>query len=48
MIEKEKIAKVDKEFLDKWSLILDISNSKRLLEIEDSAEELSLYHYIGE
>ena len=48
MIEKEKIAKVDKEFLDKWSLILDVSNSKRLLEIEDSAEELSLYHYIGE
>ncbi|MFX0010286.1 MAG: hypothetical protein ACFE9R_08230 [Candidatus Hermodarchaeota archaeon] len=48
MIEKEKIAKVDKEFLDKWSLILDVSNSKRLLEIEDSAEELSPYHYIGE
>lgn len=48
MIEKERIAKVDKRFLDKWRLILDGSNSKRLLEVEDSTEELSQYHYIGE
>ncbi len=45
IVEREKIAKIDEEFLDKWQLILNVFNSKELLKITPRIEEEASFNY---